>query len=162
MIYIKNYKRTKNETISSLIRTLFDCKDKEIKIISSIVNSIKTYHDKECTIIQCDSLRRRSFEDIVELCKTYFKNVTDKKIAVELDKLFKEYRLEEKYFKFLYCPHVAKWVIICSKKKEDKLRYCYDYQNCTSYPDKKNFQYSLNDIFDLMGYTTKESRLNFD
>jgi len=42
-----------------------------------------TYFDKECTQIQC-SASRRSFEDLLSLCKTYFPETTEKDLMKTL------------------------------------------------------------------------------
>ncbi len=41
---------------------------------------VPTYHDQACTVQECHSARR-SFEDLLEICKTYFAETTPKQLA---------------------------------------------------------------------------------
>lgn len=90
-IYLKLDKRPKNV---AEILTLF----------WGIFGSIETYRDKECTKVQCKSNKGRSFDDLYYCCKTYFPNVTVKKVFHEVV----IYNLNDKVFAFLNCSTIMK------------------------------------------------------
>lgn len=76
-IYIK-IPKSKFKTIKGLLRLMLD---KEIQYGSG---RLPTYYDKECTSLQCALGKNRSFRDLYCLCKTYFPNVTKKRVLMEL------------------------------------------------------------------------------
>lgn len=45
---------------------------------------VATYKNIKCTEIQCYTSKNRSFKDIYYLCKTYFPNITKKRVLMEL------------------------------------------------------------------------------
>lgn len=63
--------------------------------------SITTYYDKECTLIECSKLRR-SFEDLLEICRTYFPSTTEEDLMKEL--------LDSTYLKWSKCGDINKIV----------------------------------------------------
>lgn len=138
-IYIKTKKRPKN--VRELLKLLYI--DKNDNICTEI-----TYSNKQCTIIQCGQNRNRSFKDIYFLCKTYFHNVTPKKVFLECFTLY-----YDKKHKFPY-------LTICGTLKDMRFMFNYSFDIYTpvyiiTYPNvvdrinecfNKNFKtYSVND-----------------
>lgn len=95
-----------------------------------------TYEDKECTMlnIQCASGHRRSFGDMLDLCKTYFPNMEDKELAKVWRTLY-----EEKYIEVHWCGDVRKIVSM-----RDGSGCCWD--NCD---DIGQDGWSKKSIYDL-------------
>ena len=86
-IYIKLDK--KPSTIKELITKLFSVKPVYQEVIKSVtsyevIKSVTSYFDKECTIIQCNSNKLRSVDEVLEITKTYFPEMEDKEILLEL------------------------------------------------------------------------------
>ena len=46
-----------------------------------------TYSDPECTVQQCYSFRRRSFEALLELARTYFPETTDEELIKTISRV---------------------------------------------------------------------------
>ncbi|MFA9239461.1 MAG: hypothetical protein ACEQSQ_06170 [Candidatus Paceibacteria bacterium] len=68
----------------------------------------KTYRDPECTILECHSARR-SFGDLVLICKTYFPETTEKEVAKTLFELNNEIGVRASY-----CHTINKLVFLKS------------------------------------------------
>lgn len=79
-IYVKAAERPK--TVKDLLPLLF--KPYVLGSIGTFYRGTATFRNKECRTLQCDSGRYRSFDDIYACCKTYFPNVTPKKVMHEL------------------------------------------------------------------------------
>ncbi len=129
-IYIKDAKRLKNETFEDFFKRVFLDK----------YNSVSTYKDKECTQIQCYHTTYRSFEDILEIAKTYYHNISDKSLA----KIISKYKSRS----FLFCPAVQRWVMCLSGGDGE---FLYNYRDCKTFTNKVgNGQYSFDMIKELM------------
>lgn len=78
-IYIK-FKRPR--TVKEFLNMFYQ-KDRydSHKLVAS-----ETYKDKECTILQCDKNRIRSYDDLYELVKTYYPSYNRKKLTLLLVK----------------------------------------------------------------------------
>lgn len=59
---------------------------------------VRTYYDKEYKLKQCHEARR-SFKDLLNICKTYIPNATEKELATYLLKT-----------RCIYCPDIKRWV----------------------------------------------------
>jgi hypothetical protein len=94
-IYLKLDKRPKNV-------------DEVLKLFWNKYGSNETFHDKECTKQQCGSNKGRSFDDLYYCCKTYFPNVTVKKVFHEVV----IYNLNNKVFAFMNCSGIRKIKLI--------------------------------------------------
>lgn len=97
------------------------------------LTNVTTYKNSECTTVQCDEGKYRSFDEILELVNTYYKNVSAKKLINIL------YNLELinskgniKRFYSLYCRDVKKSVIL----------YAFNYLNLSSDNEKEKCKYS--------------------
>jgi len=79
MIYIQN----KNfKTVRELLQLMLSSDN------ISGAGKLATYYSKHCTVEQCAQNKNRSFTDLYELCKTYFPNVTKKRVFLELCTLY--------------------------------------------------------------------------
>ena len=78
-IYV-NFERPR--TVKEFLNTFYqeDVYD-SYKLVAS-----ETYKDKECTILQCNRNRIRSYDDLYELVKTYYPSYTRKKLTLLLIK----------------------------------------------------------------------------
>lgn len=131
MIYIKNAKRLKNEKFSDFFNRVF---------LNSHYRP-STYYDKECLKTQCVTGKYRSFEDIVEIAKTYYPNISDKSVA----KCIKE----NGKFSFLYCNAVKNWTMP-KGISNCEIPFLWDYGNCKNFTDKIGDKYSFDMIQELM------------
>lgn len=113
-----------------------------------------TFYDKECTLLQCRSANR-SFEDLLEICKTYFPNTTEVDLAKTLFNLNKKIRLHS-----LFCIDINKVVFYKGYDSADLLSNYYyeDFDiNTEDYEDvldeefftKGDSPYSMADICKL-------------
>lgn len=102
-LYYKYTKRPK--TVRELINDFYQVNEIDTY---SCLTSKATYYDKEYKSVQCESAKRRSLTDLHILCKTYFPNVSLKKVFFEL--------------------LLLKKIINSSKIMFLKCGYCYDMQ----------------------------------
>lgn len=70
-------------------------------------HAIPTFHDKECTKIQCHGGRNRSINDLYDCVKTYFSRVKLKTVL----KILVQLRPNGNYFNPYYCPNIRRHVI---------------------------------------------------
>jgi hypothetical protein len=78
-----------------------------------IVSGKQTYYDKACTNLQCGSYTNRSFSDLLNLAKTYYKTATHKKVLITLINLkLVNLHSEPCYFYLLSCIDINKDVVI--------------------------------------------------
>jgi len=131
MIYVREAKRLKNEKFNDFFN--------RILLKSSYLPA--TYHDKECLNLQCVSGKYRSFEDLVEIAKTYYSNISDKSVA----KCIKQ----NGNFSFLYCNAVKKWTMP-KVISNCNISCLYNYSNCKNFTNKIGEKYSFDMIQELM------------
>lgn len=133
MIYTRNAKRLKNEKFDDFFERVF------------LFNFyyISTYHDDSYTKKQCNTGCYRSFEDILEIARTYYHNITESKVAKLIAK--------NKSRSFLYCPGVKKWVLTNSETNCG-VNNLYNYSSCKSFTNKvgENGRYSFDMIKELI------------
>lgn len=67
------------QTLRMLLKTLFSYQDS-----SGDITNIETYLDKECKKIQCNKNKIRSFDDTLEIAKTYFPETDEKDLMKTL------------------------------------------------------------------------------
>lgn len=105
-------------------------------------NFVSSYYDRELTKLQCKEARR-SFEDLLSICNTYFPPVTEYQLAKHL------YSLNKKYIKLMYCPTIRKIVF-----KRDDIPRKFELGPGDIRRDKNNFkgngQYTYNQIMALI------------
>lgn len=77
-IYVK-FKRPK--TVKEFIVKLYKIYDGSWL---DIYRSVATYHDVECTKLQCESNTRRSIDDAYAIVKTYYPSITKTKLLKHL------------------------------------------------------------------------------
>jgi hypothetical protein len=68
VIYLPNT-TGKEKTFLDILNLLYDKEQSKYSLCS-------TYFDKECTQIECEASKRRSFQALVEIAKTYFPDIT--------------------------------------------------------------------------------------
>ncbi len=51
---------------------------------SSQMTNVATYKDKNCTVLQCEQDKWRSFDDVLRCVKTYFPEVDEKELVTIL------------------------------------------------------------------------------
>lgn len=69
MIYLQDFINKKPQTFDDVLNVLFNY------AISSR-SLVPTYSDEECTILECSYDRRRSFQALFEIARTYFPDIT--------------------------------------------------------------------------------------
>lgn len=93
-IYLNFKENEQPKTINDVLRKLYSGgKNRPI--------SIETYKDKECTIIQCDLGKRRSFDAVCSIVKTYIPITNDIEIFKEFLRL-PLYRNNNKFIPLLW------------------------------------------------------------
>ena len=150
-IYLKNYKKKRGLSVASFLEELFHKK----------YGFPTTYHDKECTKIQCSRGKNRSIDDVMCLIKTYYPSKTYKHI-------FEQFRIylekvndvnDDKYLNALIlCNDIEKWVFGYSWSNTDKL-FCGDYRHSSESTDKGLGKYTYDIFMKKLGYTDKEINL---
>lgn len=75
----------------------------------------ETYFDKECTKRQCHCARR-SFYDLLDICKTYFPKTTEEELAHLL--------VNEENLCSFYCSDIQKVVFCLSSKNPYRFNRC--------------------------------------
>ena len=105
---------------------------------------VETYNDKECKDIECGRARR-SFEDLLEISRTYFPETTEIELAKTLQELGNKHNLIASFCGDINKLVFWKWVFI-KPYKNDLLHYVDDSKRDT----KGNSPYSANDIQELI------------
>lgn len=143
-IYLKLDKRPKN--VADVLQLLFVRNDS----IMGISDSKKTYKDKDCKIEQCRERKYRSMDDIYYLCKTYFPNVTVKKVMHEL-LMFKSGD-RYKAIQFYNCNTMKKLRVI-------PMSYATYAESigCSKYDS----QWSWKELFSLVGINSQNDLINY-
>lgn len=133
MIYIRDAKRKKNEKFDNFFKRVFLDK----------TYLTRTFKDKKCNIFQCNAATYRSFEDIMEIARTYYHNISEEKVAKCVS--------TRDRCTFLYCPHIHKWVLTNSFSNCG-IKYLYDYRYCKNFTNKigSNGKYSFDMIVALI------------
>lgn len=68
-IYVKFAEESKPKTVREFLNKFFS------SYKEGYIRNVETYLDKECTVLQCEANKYRSFDDIFELVKTYYPTV---------------------------------------------------------------------------------------
>lgn len=115
-----------------------------------------TYFDSEFKILQCESGKCRSFDDIVLISKTYFK-VSDKVVAKVIKKILITYPISI----FVLCNKSKNWILNLNLIKSPTIKYCTKYNNSDFKTNEHgNGKYSFDDIMTLMGLTEEDVKIN--
>ena len=150
-IYLKNYKKKRGLSVASFLEELFH---KEYSFPT-------TYHDKECTKIQCSRGKNRSIDDVMCLIKTYYPSKTYKHIfeqfRIYLEKV-NDVNDDEYLNALILCYDIGKWVFGYSWSNTDKL-FCGDYRNSSENTDEGLGKYTYDLFMKKLGYTDKEINL---
>lgn len=107
---------------------------------ASFLIGVTTYKNPECTIQQCNDNRYRSFDEILELVNTYYKNVSAKKLINILNdlKLTDSKNILKKFYIF-YCDDIHKSVILYT-----------NYGSLTKSDNKEKCKYSCNELIEMI------------
>lgn len=136
-IYLKIPEGKKFRSIEELLMYGFS------EVRGDIKYFVTTYLDKECTVQQCHNEASRSFEDLLEICQTYFPSTTKKRLAQMMYRTF-----ERTKFSPTFCGDIDKVVFDLFKQETKFGESMPQFQ----YNKKGKGQYSFNDILKL---TTK-------
>lgn len=153
MIYLSEFKEKDPKDLSELIKTLFSYSNPHD---TSYIKNVCTYFDKDCIKLQCYSGRNRSFEDILEIVNTYFKD------KYSITDIFKELILPIKKNNKIYSPYL----ISCSDIRRIVIYY---YNNNRSIRDiyltSSNIRYNSNnswkELFKMIGINNIEDCKNY-
>ena len=102
-IYIKG---PKPRSMAALIKKFLGGDTMDANI--GVVLGVESYANKECTNWQCNAQKMRSFEDIFDCVKTYFKTATRKRVLEEILRLNMSYGAFKFYPQFGYCGGMRK------------------------------------------------------
>lgn len=141
-IYLKLDKKPR--TIKSLLNSLYSERN------DHSVMATNTYSDKQCTVLQCQSYRQRSFDDIKILVKTYFPKTSPKVILknlILLDPKTKNGTCTG--FVFSNCSTIDRIKInynyVGSNDRKD-----YYFKNCNFDISKYDSEYSWRELFAML------------
>lgn len=142
-IYVKFAEEKKPKTINEFLIKFYTNRN----IIMGQASADITYSDKKCFITQCDRTRR-SFDDLLELTKTYYTSITPKTLMSKLLKLK---------------PHKNSIIYLtnCSGMMKTRISfYIYGYE-VRSYENiiiesKYNSKYSWKELFDMLNIKNNE------
>lgn len=105
-IYVK-FKRQR--TLKEFLTLLFSHSS------SGYLRNVTTYHNEECTKIQCSEGRNRSIDDILEIVNTYYPSITIKRLCQVLFNL----KIKQDNFEYsvygLKCTGINKSVLLFTK-----------------------------------------------
>jgi len=135
MIYIKLKK--KPESIKELLTLFFSS-----ELMDDRRLNVESYSNEECTDIQCDRNKLRSFDDILELVQTYFPSAEPKEVIHDLITL----DLKTETGRELY-PHLGD----CSTINRIRFLYYKEYhyvEFCNI--EKRNSKYSWKELLSLL------------
>jgi len=137
MIYIKLENPVNN--LQDLLIEFFSCDAYRGNAKSDFsLYGKETYKDEECNIPHCDKGRYRSFDDTLELAKTYFPDTSHKELFLALLKLnINGYRVN-----FDVCGDIRR--IIIHFFKNSKLNYNY-----LTYYKKYDSEYSWKELLEM-------------
>lgn len=145
-IYVKSEKEIKS------IQDVVDAMFSEPRIGAIGAKGTETYSDPEFNIIQCKAGKYRSFDDVMEACKTYFPETTIQEVYHAITKP-RRYKYFKKYL-FLYCvycedikkPTMIYWhsPALCLKTaKEGSELSWYDINTTCGVHNEKDFYKAL-------------------
>ncbi len=110
-----------------------------------VLKFVETYQDEECTITECHPARR-SFEDLIEICKTAFPECTEKDVACVIMEMGKD---PKNFVSTFFCPDIHKPVFFINLGS----RHYFPYLNSRTGDRSKrgNSKYCLLDVYKLAG-----------
>lgn len=145
-IYVKFAEENKPKTVREFLHKFFSSYKEQY------LRNVKTYSNKECTILQCDSDKYRSFDDIFELVKTYYPTVS-------IGTIFKILlTLKPKHNDIVYnlfmmnCSGIKKINCLYVKFKGDKVENYKEIISNNTYDSN----YTYKELFDMIGVKNQE------
>ena len=145
-IYVKFAEESKPKTVRKFLHKFFSSYKEQY------LRNVKTYSNKECTILQCDSDKYRSFDDIFELVKTYYPTVSIGTIFKILLTLKPEHNQSTYNLFMMSCSGIKKINCLYVKFKGDKVKNYSDIIQNTSYDSN----YTYKELFDMIGVKNQE------
>lgn len=140
-IYVKFAEENKPKTVREFLHKFFSSyKDQYLR-------NVKTYLDKECTILQCNSDKYRSFDDIFELVKTYYPTVSIGTIFKILLTLKPKHGGTVYNLYMMSCSGIQKINCLYVKMKNNNVK---DYVYTISQPSY-NSNYTYKELFNMIG-----------
>jgi len=150
-IYFKNIKREPKDTLYTFLY-------KVLRLNGGYGISCTmyaTYLDDKYKLLQCNSGRRRSFDDIVYISKTYFR-VSDKAVAKVVKKILDTNQSSA----LVLCDNINKWVLYEGLTHSDNIKYCSRYKKSDERTNDAGVGiYSFDDIITLMGLTKEDIKI---
>lgn len=108
MIYIKT--KNKLDSVGSIIKELYNdiYESNSNEFLDITVNAVETYKNEKYTEIECRKGRWRSIDALIEICKTYLPNITEKEIFTELFNTQLIYEGNVLYIHLVNCYEIKK------------------------------------------------------
>jgi hypothetical protein len=131
MIYVKELDVPKTRTRTQLIRFF----------LRGV--SYKSYHDKECTKLQCDSGKFRSITELHSIVLSRFENTSLKAVVKIIHTIMKE----SSFVILVYCTEVNKVVVKYALNKS--AQWISDYSIKHFYTKKGVDNYSLENFYTM-------------
>lgn len=138
-LYVLDIERTEKDTLYTFLERVLKCQS---QWSHGQVNA--TYIDSNFTKIHCEENKKRSFDDLLLISKTYFR-VSDKTVAKTIFKIIDDYPK----FLFILCRTANKWILNYGMYSSD-IEYCGQYnESYKKLDDKAGGKHSFNDILKL-------------
>jgi len=148
-LYVKHGRQ---RTIREFVKLFFE----RYSVVAKYYYGVATYNDEECTQVHCHNRKLRSFDDLLIVVNTYYKNVTAKKLIDILVTLDLKVDGEPLY---LHCG-------TCSGIMRIRMCYCIETQtpSCSNYTDnnKYNSIYSWKELLEMLNIKSKEEYLAYN
>jgi hypothetical protein len=152
-IYLKTDQKFKNHI--ELLRYFY--RDRQADV---------TYKNKECTKIQCEPDRLRSFDDLYYLCKTYFPTITYKTVFKTLLRLYYSSNSYEYTYQLANClamRRIRYYIVVTLSKNcaEGVLRRAIN-QSIYYYDQPKlGSLYSWEELFSMLGLNSRNEIVEY-
>ena len=129
-IYVK-FKRQR--TLKEFLTLLFSYPS------DGYLRNVTTYHDEECTKIQCEAGKNRSIDDILEIVNTYYPSITIKRLCQVLFNLKIKHDHIEYSLHGLRCGTINRSVLLFTP-------FTCDYHNKNS---KSSSKWTIRELYEM-------------
>ena len=145
-IYVKFAEESKPKTVREFLHKFFSSYKEQY------LRNVKTYSDKECTILQCNSDKYRSFDDIFELVKTYYPTVSIGTIFKILLTLKPKHNQSTYNLFMMSCKNIKKINCLYVKFQGNNVKNYKEIISNTTYDSN----YTYKELFDMIGVKNQE------
>lgn len=148
-IYVKFAEEKKPKSIKEFLTKFFSHHNEQM------FQNVETFHDKECTKIQCYRNKTRSFDEVLNLVQTYYKTATPKKVfKTLLDLVITDDEGRNYYLYMMTCSGISRINLLYYRNRSANAQTSY--VHICSNP-KYNSIYDWKELFTMIGINSNES-----